>query len=143
MCILYVHTFASNNNTYTYPYKCAYYMYECIHSVCTHALTCTVCMHMVIHMYTCMYTETHISIHALFHTYIHTYTYTCSNTYVGTRKYRIAGNFRRFLGWSNIHENKIHELGIIVFSFRMVSQHLGKFYLGIFISGAIRENFVP
>ena len=37
----------------------------------------------------------------------------------------------------------IHKLGIIVFSFCTVQQHLRKLYPGIFIFGAICKNLVP
>ena len=63
--------------------------------------------------------------------------------------YRIWGeifmgqNFRKFRSWSNIRENNIRELGILMLLFYMASQHPRKFYPGIFIFGAIRETFSP
>ena len=52
-------------------------------------------------------------------------------------------NFRGFRGLPNIRENFIRELGVLAVLSRDSGQHPRKFYLRIFILGAIRENFVP
>ena len=82
-------------------------------------------------------------VHSAMHTYVRIYVSRYVSTYVHTvyREIFMGQNFQGFRSWPNICENKIRELGIIVLSFCKVSQHLRKFYLGIFIFGAIRENF--
>ena len=51
-------------------------------------------------------------------------------------------NFCGFRGLPNICEKFIRELGVLAVLSRDSGQHPRKFYLRIFIFGAIRENFV-
>ena len=106
------------------------YEYELLHFICTVEMIC-------VDLWYCM-GEGILYIML----YIHAYTLFQPDSRIHVT-YRIAGNIRGFRGLPNIRENFIREVGVLAVLSRDSGQHPRKFYLRIFIFGAIRENFVP